>query len=742
MDPSNFLDIDPLQDDVLKATAEVKPQTQKYEGFEMVDTYLTNPIEQYGAANVQALDNFQNNETNSEYLSEMQQVNSVIHESIEPYPSTIVPKKATTTINTVSSASPINVQKGYRLSKAEEDEILKLVEKHYTLNMNQELNSPAPQASQNIENGQMDEGFNLDDLVYTEPSEGTYIVNEVPQTQIVNNDIFSNQGQIQAQISSLKANPLPSAAPVQEEGLTLGNMETYTNVNDAAEFGEYTTTNKIDSLNAQYVTPIEPVISKPISNPVTPKSIPQIVVSKPVPPPAVKPPKSVIVKVPKVKKVIVPKIQKVYVPSKKKIIVKKPNATTSIQQPISIQSTLTNPIQTTKVTALPKPVVPVASSVNLPYSVVSIPAVQTTPVAIAPKTQVPVASTVNLPYSVSSISAVQTKPVAVAPKPLVPVASTVNLPYSVVSIPAVQTTPVAVAPKTPVPVASTVNLPYSVASIPAVQTKPVAVAPKTQVPAASTVNLPYSVVSIPAVQTTPVAVTPKTQVPAASTVNLPYSVVSIPAVQTTPVAVAPKTQVPTASTVSLPYSVASIPAIQASTMPTLPIQPIPAIPLPAATQRLIPVSTGKIASGVSAQKTIPYSTMSQPIPYSTYSQPVTNQNPIPSTTIATLPNPFTSFIQNQQILPQTLPTQSIIIGQQQIPNLPYQTTSFNPLLQNNSVPYGNMSRPNEYRISSYIPNFGGQLPLQKRLGGITNNTVGNMSAPRRYSSKTYNARKL
>ena len=618
MDPSNFLDIDPLQDDVLKATAEVKPQTQKYEGFEMVDTYLTNPIEQYGAANVQALDNFQNNETNSEYLSEMQQVNSVIHESIEPYPSTIVPKKATTTINTVSSASPINVQKGYRLSKAEEDEILKLVEKHYTLNMNQELNSPAPQASQNIENGQMDEGFNVDDLVYTEPSEGTYIVNEVPQTQIVNNDIFSNQGQIQAQISSLKANPLPSAAPVQEEGLTLGNMETYTNVNDAAEFGEYTTTNKIDSLNAQYVTPIEPVISKPISNPVTPKSIPQIVVSKPVPPPAVKPPKSVIVKVPKVKKVIVPKIQKVYVPSKKKIIVKKPNATTSIQQPISIQSTLTNPIQTTKVTALPKPVVPVASSVNLPYSVVS----------------------------------------------------------------------------------------------------------------------------IPAVQTTPVAVTPKTQVPAASTVNLPYSVVSIPAVQTTPVAVAPKTQVPTASTVSLPYSVASIPAIQASTMPTLPIQPIPAIPLPAATQRLIPVSTGKIASGVSAQKTIPYSTMSQPIPYSTYSQPVTNQNPIPSTTIATLPNPFTSFIQNQQILPQTLPTQSIIIGQQQIPNLPYQTTSFNPLLQNNSVPYGNMSRPNEYRISSYIPNFGGQLPLQKRLGGITNNTVGNMSAPRRYSSKTYNARRL
>ena len=705
MDPSNFLDIDPLQDDALKATAEVKPQTQKNGGFEMVDTYLTNPIEQYGAANIQTLDNFQNDETNNQYLSEMQQVNSVIHESIEPYPSTTGPKKATTTTNTVAVASPINVQKEYRLSKAEEDEILKLVENHYTLNMKQELNSPAPQAAQNIENVQIDEGFNVDDLAYTDPSEGKYIVNKVPQTQIVNNDIFSNQGQVQAQASSLKVNPLPSAAPVQETGLSLGNIETYTNVNDAAEFGEYTTTNKLDSLNSQYITPVEPVISKPISHPAMPKPIPQIVVSKPVPP------KSVIVKVPNVKKVVVPKIQKVYVPSKKKIIVKKPKATTSIQQPLSIQSTLTSPIQTTKVTALPKPVVPVASSVNLPYSVLSIPAVQTTPVAIAPKAQIPAASTVNLPYSVSSI-------------------------------PAVQTTPVEITHKAPVPVASTVNLPYSVVSIPAVQTTPVAIAPKAQIPAASTVNLPYSVSSIPAVQTTPVAIAPKIQVPVTSTVKIPYSVSSIPAVQTTPVAVVPKTQVPSASTVNLPYSVSSIPAIQASTMPTLPIQPIPAAPLPVASQRLIPVPTRKIVSGVSAQKAIPYSTMSQPIPYSTYSQPITNQNPIPSTTIATLPNPVTSFVQNPQILSQTLPTQSIIIAQQQAPNLPYQTTSFNPLLQNNSMPYGNMSRPNVYRISSYRPNLGGKLPLQRRFGGITNNNLGNITAPRSYSTKTYNARKL
>ena len=134
--------------------------------------------------------------------------------------------------------------------------------------------------------------------------------------------------------------------------------------------------------------------------------------------------------------------------------------------------------------------------------------------------------------------------------------------------------------------------------------------------------------------------------------------------------------------------------------------------------------------------------MSQSIPYSTYSQPVTNNNPIPTTTLATLPNPVTSFAQKPQILAQILPTQSIIIGQQQVPNLPYQTTSFNPLLQNNSVSYGNMSRPNVYRVSSYRPNFGEQLPLQRRFGGITNNTVGNMTAPRRYSSKTYNARKL
>ena len=255
-------------------------------------------------------------------------------------------------------------------------------------------------------------------------------------------------------------------------------------------------------------------------------------------------------------------------------------------------------------------------------------------------------------------------------------------------------------------------------------------------------NLPYSVVSIPAVQSKPIAIAPKTQVPAASTVNLPYSVVSIPAVQSKPLAIAPKTQVLEASTVNLPYSVVSIPTTQTSTMQTLPIQPIPAVPLPVATQRLIPISTEKLVSGFSAPKTIPYSTMSQPIPYSTYSQPVTNNNPIPTTTLATLPNPVTSFVQKPQILAQTLPTQSIIIGQQQVPNLPYQTTSFNPLLQNNSVSYGNMSRPNVYRVSSYRPNFGEQLPLQRRFGGITNNTVGNMTAPRRYSSKTYNARKL
>ena len=264
----------------------------------------------------------------------------------------------------------------------------------------------------------------------------------------------------------------------------------------------------------------------------------------------------------------------------------------------------------------------------------------------------------------------------------------------------------------------------------AVQAIPVSIPPNPPVSVASTLSLPYSTASIPAIQTTPVAIPPKPQVPVASTLSLPYSTTSIPAIQTTPVAIPPKPPVPVASTSNIPYSFTSTREMQAS---AIPIQPRPAIPLPVTNQTLVPVPAQSISS-MPVQVPVP---IQKTIPYSTFSQPVINQNIVPAQTIATLPNP--TIAQNPQIIPQTIPLQNI---QHQVQNLPYQTASFNPLIKKNITAYSNMSRPNTYSVSSYRPNLGGKLPLYRRLGGITNNTVGNMTAPGKYSTKTYNARKL
>ena len=614
MDPSNFLDIDPLQQDVLQATANEEPQTQNYEGFEMVDTYQIN--EQAGSAKTQTKDKPQNFDFN-QISSNNQQINDMFHESIEPYADPISnidtaalfngeQKGTKTTTTTITTKNPTTVQTGNGLSKEEEKEILKLIEAQYPSKSKQEVNFKVPQAVQNV---QYNEGFNEDDLVFSEPTmEETYRVNKVSEFPIVNNDIFTNSTQIQTQTAPKKTTPIPSASPIIETGLTLGNVDALPNVNYDSQFGEYTTTKTtqnvisqtppitfgnieplpnvnldtqfgeytnsttVENVNTQYVPPAEPVVSKPIpislvppAEPVVSKPIPVSLVPNPIPAmtvPSQKPPEKVIVKVPKIQKVVVPKIQKVIVPSKKRIIVKRPNAANVIP---------------------PKPVVPVATTTQIPYSVASIPAGQ---------------SVVNIP---------------------------------------------------PKPVATTTQIPYSVASIPAGQ----------------------SVVNIP----------PKPVVPVATPVQIPYSVASIPAGQT-------------ASVVSVP---AQIPA----------------------------------------PSTIPYSTMSQTIPYSTYSQRVVNQNTVPTKTIPTLPNPAVPIPQNPQILPQPLP-----VPQQQVSTLPYQTGSFNPMLQKNIVPYGNMSRPNIYNVSSYRANLGKNIPLNRGYGGIANRNVGNMTTPGVYSSRTYNARRL
>ena len=248
MDPSNFLDIDPLQQDVLQATANEEPQTQNYEGFEMVDTYQIN--EQAGSAKTQTKDKPQNFDFN-QISSNNQQINDMFHESIEPYADPISnidtaalfngeQKGTKTTTTTITTKNPTTVQTGNGLSKEEEKEILKLIEAQYPSKSKQEVNFKVPQAVQNV---QYNEGFNEDDLVFSEPTmEETYRVNKVSEFPIVNNDIFTNSTQIQTQTAPKKTTPISSASPIIETGLTLGNVNALPNVNYDSQFGEYTTT--------------------------------------------------------------------------------------------------------------------------------------------------------------------------------------------------------------------------------------------------------------------------------------------------------------------------------------------------------------------------------------------------------------------------------------------------------------------------------------------------------------------
>ena len=257
MDPSNFLDIDPLQQDVLQATANEEPQTQNYEGFEMVDTYQIN--EQAGSAKTQTKDKPQNFDFN-QISSNNQQINDMFHESIEPYADPISnidtaalfngeQKGTKTTTTTITTKNPTTVQTGNGLSKEEEKEILKLIEAQYPSKSKQEVNFKVPQAVQNV---QYNEGFNEDDLVFSEPTmEETYRVNKVSEFPIVNNDIFTNSTQIQTQTAPKKTTPIPSASPIIETGLTLGNVDALPNVNYDSQFGEYTTTKTTQNVITQ-----------------------------------------------------------------------------------------------------------------------------------------------------------------------------------------------------------------------------------------------------------------------------------------------------------------------------------------------------------------------------------------------------------------------------------------------------------------------------------------------------------
>ena len=609
MDPSNFLDIDPLQQDVLQATANEEPQTQNYEGFEMVDTYQIN--EQAGSAKTQTKDKPQNFDFN-QISSNNQQINDMFHESIEPYADPISnidtaalfngeQKGTKTTTTTITTKNPTTVQTGNGLSKEEEKEILKLIEAQYPSKSKQEVNFKVPQAVQNV---QYNEGFNEDDLVFSEPTmEETYRVNKVSEFPIVNNDIFTNSTQIQTQTAPKKTTPIPSASPIIETGLTLGNVDALPNVNYDSQFGEYTTTKTTQNVITQ--NPPLKTTPKPSASPFIETGLTLGNVNA--------------------------------LPNVNYDSQFGEYTTTKTTQNVISQ---TPPITFGNIEPLP--------NVNLDTQ-------------FGEYTNSTTVENVNTQY-VPPAEPVVSKPIPIS---LVPPAEPVV--------------------SKPIPVSLVPN-PIPAMTVPS-QKPPEKV-----------------IVKVPKIQKVVVPKIQKVIVPSKKRiiVKRPNAANVIP----------PKPVVPVATTTQIPYSVASIPAGQTASVVSVPAQ----IPAPS---------------------TIPYSTMSQTIPYSTYSQRVVNQNTVPKQTIPTLPNPAVPIPKNPQILPQPLP-----VPQQQVSTLPYQTGSFNPMLQKNIVPYGNMSRPNIYNVSSYRANLGKNIPLNRGYGGIANRNVGNMTTPGVYSSRTYNARRL
>ena len=666
MDPSNFLDIDPLQQDVLQATANEEPQTQNYEGFEMVDTYQIN--EQAGSAKTQTKDKPQNFDFN-QISSNNQQINDMFHESIEPYADPISnidtaalfngeQKGTKTTTTTITTKNPTTVQTGNGLSKEEEKEILKLIEAQYPSKSKQEVNFKVPQAVQNV---QYNEGFNEDDLVFSEPTmEETYRVNKVSEFPIVNNDIFTNSTQIQTQTAPKKTTPISSASPIIETGLTLGNVNALPNVNYDSQFGEYTTTKTTQNVITQ--NPPLKTTPKPSASPFIETGL-------------------TLGNVNALPNVNYDSQFGEYTTTKttQNVISQTPPITFGNIEPLPNVNLDTQFGEYTNSTTV--------ENVNTQYVPPAEPVVsKPIPISLVP----PAEPVVSKPIPVSLVP---------NPIPAMTVPSQKPPEKVIVKVPKIQ--------KVVVPKIQKVIVPSKKRIIVKRPNAANVIPPKPVVPVATTTQIPYSVASIPAGQAV-VNIPPK---PVATTTQIPYSVASIPAGQSV-VNIPPKPVVPVATPVQIPYSVASIPAGQTASVVSVPAQ----IPAPS---------------------TIPYSTMSQTIPYSTYSQRVVNQNTVPTQTIPTLPNPAVPIPQNPQILPQPLP-----VPQQQVSTLPYQTGSFNPMLQKNIVPYGNMSRPNIYNVSSYRANLGKNIPLNRGYGGIANRNVGNMTTPGVYSSRTYNARRL
>jgi len=523
---------------------------------------------------------------------------------------------------------------------------------------------------------------NLNQIItYTENPGNEFVEYDTAlQTQPINETITINKT-TQAPIIETKV--LPSQIIQSPPTIETATYEYSQPVVENVTLQNIEQTQNVD-LGGQYTQFVEEV--KQVPEPSAYSLVPQPIIT---PPP--KPKKTVIVKVPKIQKVIVPKIQKVIVPSNKKIIVRRPPGVG-----VSTIQTIPQPVPA----AVPATIS--SSTVRVPYSTASIqtPVVTQVPVPMTSTVRVPppVPVPATIPYSTGSVKAVTTT---------MPIASTqtVAVPVASPTVPVPATIPYS---------AASVRVPYSVASVkvPATtQTVAVPVAsPTVPVPAtipysASSVRVPYSVASVKAPATTPTVgvpiATPPVPVPAtipysATSVKVPYSVASVKVPVTTPVPVATPRPLPVAAVPTpVPAAVGIAPILTSSIRPTLPVPSRPpAVPVP----RPLPVAAVPVRPVVT--QTLPYSTLSQ--------RPLVANAAQPLPVAAVPPRPL--------VVPQ-----AANLGMAR------------PAIYNASTYNASTIRP----VGRTIPMTTGVVPVP-----VNNNKIGNMAFQGKYTTRTYNARKL
>ena len=424
-----------------------------------------------------------------------------------------------------------------------------------------------------------------------------------------------------------------------------------------ATFGEpKTIVNNVDNIQTTFTPPVQNIQTYTTTIPTPPpvQNIQTTTTTIPTPPPIQIPTptplsQSITVKVPKVQKVIVPKIQKVYVPSKKKIYVKRSSSVPRIVASTGgyAQSSFVPPqTQIVRVPSTTSIIVPK----TLPYAQTSF-APMPNPVVAVPR---------PIPYAQKSVTVVQ--------QPAVPVQTPIAVPRPV---PYAQSS--FVPPPTPVvPVQTPVAVP-----------RPIPYAQKS-----------ITVVPQPVVQSnaTPIATIQPLSVP-----TIPISAAKPPLPTVQSIIQTSSIATPQPQIMQTPMPVASVLGVPNVVKSTVPVQPVPALPVKSIASQVVPQ---------------PVSPVSPIIP----AQPIVGQ------------------------LPQTM-TQ-----------LPINNINGNQILNRGVMqPVLGMNRPIAYNANTYRPISLGRNLRPHDIGGYRTTSVGsvgsfgntgNMNRPLQYGTRTYNARRL